>query len=69
MLCTHITNEALGTWVEESLLKHIYQAPFYSIMADECTDVSTVEELSLLQMDRKWSIYRAFHTPFTHEED
>ena len=39
--------EALGTWVEESLLKHLYQAPFYSIMANECTDVSIVEELSL----------------------
>ena len=39
--------EALGTWVEECLLKHLHQAPFYSIMADECTDVSTVEELSL----------------------
>ena len=39
--------EALGTWVEESLLKCLHQAPFYSIMADECTDVSTVEELSL----------------------
>ena len=39
--------EAIGTWVEESLLKHlhVHQAPFYSIMADECTDVSTVEEL------------------------
>ena len=39
--------EALGTWVEESLLKRLHQAPFYSIMADECTDVTTVEELSL----------------------
>ena len=27
--------EALGTWVEETLLKHLDQAPFYSIMADE----------------------------------
>ena len=35
------------TWAEESLLKHLHQTPFYSIMADECTDVSTVEELSL----------------------
>ena len=26
--------EGLGTWVEESLLKHVHQAPFYSIMAD-----------------------------------
>ena len=54
MLCTHhkyiaVTEfiKALGTWVEKSLLKHLHQAPFYSIMADECTDVSTVEELSL----------------------
>ena len=39
--------EALGTWVEETLLKRLHQAPFYSIMADECTDVTTVEELSL----------------------
>ena len=39
--------EALGTWVEESLLKQLHQAPFYSIMADECTDVSNFEELSL----------------------
>ena len=46
--------EVLGTWVEESLLKHLHQARFYSIMEDECTDVSTVEEFSLLPMDRKW---------------
>ena len=39
--------EALGTWIEESLLKYLHQASFCSIMADECTDVSTVEELSL----------------------
>ena len=39
--------EALGTWVEESLLKRLHQAPFYSIMADKCTDVTTVEELFL----------------------
>ena len=41
--------EAPGTRVEESLLKHlhVHQAPFYSFMADKCTDVSTVEELSL----------------------
>ena len=27
--------EALGTWVEEYLLKHLHQAPFYSIMTDK----------------------------------
>ena len=39
--------EALGQWVEESLLKRLRQAPFYSLMADECADITTVEELSI----------------------
>ena len=39
--------EALGTWVEESSLVRLRQASYYSIMADECTDISNVEELSL----------------------
>ena len=38
---------ALGTWVEESLLKWLHKAPFFSIMADECTDVTTIEELTI----------------------
>ena len=39
--------ESLGTWVEELILKHLQKASMYSLMADECTDVSTVEELSV----------------------
>ena len=39
--------EALGTWVEESLLKRLHKAPFFSVMADECTDVATIEEMSV----------------------
>ena len=38
---------AIGTWVEETLLKRLCQALYNSIMADECTDVSTIEELSI----------------------
>ena len=38
---------ARGTWVEESLLKLLHKAPFCSIMADECTDVNTIEELTI----------------------
>ena len=38
---------ALGTWVEESLLKQLHKAPFFSIMADEYTDVTTIEELTI----------------------
>ena len=39
--------ETLGTWVEESILKHQQRASHYSIMADECTDIATLEEMSL----------------------
>ena len=40
---------ALGTWAEESLLKRLHKAPFFSsIMADECTDVTTIEELTFV---------------------
>ena len=31
--------EAIGQCVEEYLLKRLHQAPFYSLMADECTDI------------------------------
>ena len=43
--------EALGTWIEESLLKHLHQASCFSIMADECTDIVTIEEMSVF-----WSL-------------
>ena len=39
--------ESLGTWVEESILKRLKKTSMYSLMADKCTDVSTVEELSV----------------------
>ena len=39
--------EALGLWVDESLLGCLRKANFYSLMADECTDIATVEELSV----------------------
>ena len=39
--------ESLGTWVEESILKRLQKASMYSLMADKCKDVSTVEELSV----------------------
>ena len=39
--------ESLGTWVEESILKRLQKAAMYSLMADECTDIANVEELSV----------------------
>ena len=41
---------ALETWVKESL-KRLHKALFFSIMADECTDVTTLEELTIC---RRW---------------
>ena len=38
--------EAISVWVEEGLLTRLQQAPHYTLMADECTDVTTLEELS-----------------------
>ena len=40
--------EAVGIWAEESLLKCLHQASNFSIMADECTNVTTIEERSIL---------------------
>ena len=33
--------------MEDSLLKWFGKAPIFSIMADECTDVPTIEELTI----------------------
>ena len=37
--------EALEKWVEEFLLKRLHQASCFSIMADECTDIATIEDM------------------------
>ena len=39
--------EALGTWVEESILKRLQKVIMFGVMADECTDIMAVEELSV----------------------
>ena len=33
--------------VDEFQLKLLHKAPFFSLMADECTDITTIEELSV----------------------
>ena len=43
--------EALGTWVEESLLRSLHQASCFSIMAGECRYIVTMEEMSVF---RQW---------------
>ena len=43
--------EALGTRVDESLLARLQNARYFSLPADECTDITTIEELSVV---RRW---------------
>ena len=38
--------DALEAWMEGSLLKRLHKASFFSFMADECTNVTTKEELT-----------------------
>ena len=39
--------EAIGIWVDESLVNRLLDAQYFSLMADECTDIATIEELSI----------------------
>ena len=53
---------ALGTWVEESLLKRFHKAPFFSIMADECTDITALRGAdNLLLLSGEWCTRRTLH--------
>ena len=40
--------EALGTWVEESILKRLQKASVFTVVADEYTDIVAMEELSVV---------------------
>ena len=40
--------EALGTRVDESLLARLQNAHHFSLLADECTDITTIEQLSVV---------------------
>ena len=39
---------AHGTWVDESLLARLQNARYFSLLADEYTDITTIEELSVV---------------------
>ena len=39
--------EAIDTWLERKLLTSLMSSPFFSILADECQDIYTQEELSI----------------------
>ena len=39
--------EAIGIWVDESLVNQLLDTQYFSLIADECTDIATTEELSI----------------------
>ena len=45
--CMTMLIEAIDTWLERKLLTSLMSSPFFSILADECQDICTQEELSI----------------------
>ena len=39
--------EAIGVWVDELLVNRLLDAQYFSLMADEFTDIANIEELSI----------------------
>ena len=39
--------EATDTWLERKLLKSLKSSPYFTVMADQCQDISSQEELSI----------------------
>ena len=39
--------EVIGVWVDELQVNQVQNAPFFSLMGDECVDVANIEELSV----------------------
>ena len=39
--------EAIDTWLKRKLLKSLKSSPYFTVMADECQDISSQEELSI----------------------
>ena len=48
--------EAIDTWIQRRLMSSLKSSPFFSLLADECQDVSTQEELSICcRMGSRWT--------------
>ena len=39
--------EAIDIWIERKLMCSLQESPYFSILADECQDISTQEKLSI----------------------
>ena len=60
--------EAIGSAFEEALLQKICASPFYSIILDESTDLSTVKQLGLVvqYIDMKNAIPQTKYSKLIH---
>ena len=45
--------ETIGIWVDESLVNRLLDAQYFSLMADECTDIATIEECQFFAAGKK----------------
>ena len=50
-----LISEAIGVWVDQLQVNQLLDAPFSRLMAEECTDIATVGELSFFFVDG-WKI-------------
>ena len=42
-----LISQSIGVWPDELQVKQLLDVPFFSLMADACTDIASLEELSL----------------------
>ena len=39
--------EAINSWLDRKLIESLKSSPYFSVLADECVDISTTEQLSI----------------------
>ena len=58
--------EAIDTWLEQRLLQSLKESSHFTILADECEDITTAEELSIcgggLSMEGQKNIFSQYFT-------
>ena len=55
-------------WVDVLQINQLLDAPFFSLMAEECTDIATVQDLSLFVAGWKMDHLLNISREFPHEE-
>ncbi len=49
--------EAIDAWLDRKLVKSLTSSPYFSVLADECADISRTERLSIC----KWKTRGVLH--------